>query len=332
MDETSILEVNDLHVQFHMEQATVRAVDGVTFSLKRKKTLGIVGESGCGKSITAMAIMRLIQSPPGKITQGSISLRLRNGEICDITRLNAKGPAMRSIRGAEIAMIFQEPMTSLNPIYTVGDQIAESVMLHQRLSKRAALEVALNMLRKVHLSAPETRLKQYPHQLSGGMRQRVMIAMALSCRPQLLLADEPTTALDATIQGQILRLVIARSSERGMTVLFITHDLGVAAQIADFAGVMYAGRLVEHAPAAAFFAAPRHPYSRGLIRAAPGRHCLGLRRMPAIEGTVPTLRDMPEGCPFHPRCPEAFARCREEPPRMIADGDHQTACWAANPQ
>jgi peptide/nickel transport system ATP-binding protein len=299
------------------------AVSGMNLALPEGSVTCLAGESGCGKSLTARAVMRLL--PEKARVSGRVLFR---GE--DVLAMKEKD--LRRFRGTGAAMIFQEPMTSLNPVLTVGEQTAEPLRLHFGLSAREARERAADLLAEVGIPSPRSRYDDYPHQLSGGMRQRVMIAMALSCRPQLLLADEPTTALDATIQGQILRLVIARSSERGMTVLFITHDLGVAAQIADFAGVMYAGRLVEHAPAAAFFAAPRHPYSRGLIRAAPGRHCLGLRRMPAIEGTVPALRDMPEGCPFHPRCPEALARCREEPPRMIADGDHQTACWAENPQ
>jgi peptide/nickel transport system ATP-binding protein len=318
-----LLALEHLSVCFDADGLPLAAVSGMNLVLPEGSVTCLAGESGCGKSLTARAIMRLL--PEKARVSGRALFR---GE--DILAMKEKD--LRRFRGTGAAMIFQEPMTSLNPVLTVGEQTAEPLRLHFGLSAREARERAADLLAEVGIPSPRSRYDDYPHQLSGGMRQRVMIAMALSCRPQLLLADEPTTALDATIQGQILRLVIARSSERGMTVLFITHDLGVAAQIADFAGVMYAGRLVEHAPAAAFFAAPRHPYSRGLIRAAPGRHCLGLRRMPAIEGTVPTLRDMPEGCPFHPRCPEAFARCREEPPRMIADGDHQTACWAANPQ
>jgi peptide/nickel transport system ATP-binding protein len=299
------------------------AVSDVHLALPEGSVTCLVGESGCGKSLTARAIMRLL--PENSEVGGRVLFRGR-----DILALKEK--ELRRFRGTGAAMIFQEPMTSLNPVLTVGEQTAEPLRLHFGLTAREARERVEGLFAEVGIPSPQSRYEDYPHQLSGGMRQRVMIAMALSCRPELLLADEPTTALDATIQGQILRLIISRSGERGMTVLFITHDLGVAAQIADFAGVMYAGRLVEHAPAAAFFASPRHPYSRGLIRSAPGRHCLGMRRMPAIEGTVPALRDMPGGCPFHPRCPEALARCREEPPRTIADGGHRTACWAAGSQ
>jgi oligopeptide/dipeptide ABC transporter ATP-binding protein len=327
MDETSILEVNDLHVQFHMEQATVRAVDGVTFSLKRKKTLGIVGESGCGKSITAMAIMRLIQSPPGKITRGSISLRLRNGEICDITQLNAKGPAMRSIRGAEIAMIFQEPMTSLNPIYTVGDQIAESVMLHQRLSRRAALEVALDMLRKVHLSAPETRLKQYPHQLSGGMRQRVMIALAMSCNPSILIADEPTTALDVTVQAQILDLMGQLQESFDSSIIMITHNLGVISDIADDTVVMYLGRIVEQAPTRELFENPLHPYTRGLLNSVPVLGRKNQKKLIPIPGMVPSPTEELKKCAFEPRCSHKGPACAEGiPPLRELGPGHFAAC------
>jgi peptide/nickel transport system ATP-binding protein len=299
------------------------AVSDVNLVFPEGSVTCLVGESGCGKSLTARAVMRLLPENAG--VDGRV---LFHGENV----LAMKEKDLRRFRGAGAAMIFQEPMTSLNPVLTVGEQTAEPLRLHFGLTAREARERAEELFAEVGLPSPRSRYDDYPHQLSGGMRQRVMIAMALSCRPELLLADEPTTALDATIQGQILRLVISLSGERGMTVLFITHDLGVAARIADFAGVMYAGRLVEYAPAADFFAAPRHPYSRGLIRSAPGRHCLGLRRMPAIEGTVPALRDMPEGCPFHPRCPEAVARCREEPPPTIAGGGHQTACWTADSQ
>ena len=318
-----LLALERLSVCFDAGGVPLAAVSDVHLALPEGSVTCLVGESGCGKSLTARAIMRLL--PENSEVGGRVLFRGR-----DILALKEK--ELRRFRGTGAAMIFQEPMASLNPVLTVGEQTAEPLRLHFGLTAREARERAEGLFAEVGIPSPRSRYEDYPHQLSGGMRQRVMIAMALSCRPELLLADEPTTALDATIQGQILRLIISRSGERGMTVLFITHDLGVAAQIADFAGVMYAGRLVEHAPAAAFFASPRHPYSRGLIRSAPGRHCLGMRRMPAIEGTVPALRDMPGGCPFHPRCPEALARCREEPPRTIADGGHRTACWAAGSQ
>ncbi|MDR3358188.1 MAG: ABC transporter ATP-binding protein [Desulfovibrio sp.] len=316
----ALLALDRLSVCFDVGGMPLAAVSDLNLVLPEGSVTCLVGESGCGKSLTARAVMRLL--PENSRVGGRV---LFHGK--DIFSLKEK--ELRRFRGAGAAMIFQEPMTSLNPVLTVGEQTAEPLRLHFGLTAREARERAEGLFSEVGIPSPESRYEDYPHQLSGGMRQRVMIAMALSCRPELLLADEPTTALDTTIQGQILRLIVSRSRERGMTVLFITHDLGVAAQIADFAGVMYAGHLVEYAPAAGFFTGPRHPYSRGLIRAAPGRHCLGLRRMPAIDGTVPGLRDMPEGCPFHPRCPDAVARCREEPPRTIADGDRQTACWAA---
>ncbi|MDR1949295.1 MAG: ABC transporter ATP-binding protein [Spirochaetaceae bacterium] len=328
MDETSILEVKDLHVQFHMEQATVRAVDGVTFALKRKKTLGIVGESGCGKSITAMAIMRLIQSPPGKITEGSIRLRLRNGETCDIARLNAKGPVMRNIRGAEIAMIFQEPMTSLNPIYTIGDQIAESVMLHRRLPKREALDLALDMLRKVHLSAPETRLKQYPHQLSGGMRQRVMIALAMSCNPSILIADEPTTALDVTVQAQILDLMGRLRDSFDSSIIMITHNLGVISDIADDTAVMYLGKIIEQAPTRELFENPLHPYTRGLLNSVPVLGRKTQKKLIPIPGMVPSPTEELTRCAFEPRCSHKGPDCEAGIPRLreLSPG-HFAACY-----
>ncbi|MDR2573494.1 MAG: ABC transporter ATP-binding protein [Desulfovibrio sp.] len=316
----ALLALDGLSVHFDADEASLSAVSDVNLVLPTGSVTCLVGESGCGKSLTARAVMRLL--PKNFSTSGRI---LFKGE--DILSLREKD--MRRFRGARAAMIFQEPMTSLNPVLTVGEQTAEPLRLHFGLTAREARQRAEGLLAEVGIPSPQTRYDDYPHQLSGGMRQRVMIAMALSCRPELLLADEPTTALDATIQGQILRLIMARSKDMGMTVLFITHDLGVAARIADFAGVMYAGRLVEHGPAADFFTAPRHPYSRGLIRSAPGRHCLGLKRLPAIEGTVPSLRNMPRGCPFHPRCPEAFARCREERPPDITEEKYRTACWAA---
>ena len=328
MNESAILEVKDLHVQFHLEQATVRAVDGVSFSLNRRRTLGIVGESGCGKSITAMAIMRLIQSPPGKITQGNIALRLRSGEVVDITSLSAKGPAMRNIRGAEIAMIFQEPMTSLNPIYTVGAQIAESVILHQGLSKKAAMDVALDMLKKVHLSAPETRLKQYPHQLSGGMRQRVMIALAMCCNPSILIADEPTTALDVTVQAQILDLMSLLQESFDSSIIMITHNLGVISDIADDTAVMYLGKIVEQAPTRELFENPLHPYTQGLLNSVPVLGKKNQKKLVPIPGMVPSPTVELKDCAFAPRCFCKKPGCRQGiPPLHEVSPGHFLACF-----
>lgn len=328
MIESAILEVNDLHVQFHLEQATVRAVDGVSFSLNRKRTLGIVGESGCGKSITAMAIMRLIQSPPGKITQGSIKMRLRSGEIVDITSLSAKGPAMRNIRGAEIAMIFQEPMTSLNPIYKIGDQITESIMLHQRMRKKEALDAALDILKKVHISAPETRLKQYPHQLSGGMRQRVMIALAMCCNPSILIADEPTTALDVTVQAQILDLMAGLQDSFDSSIIMITHNLGVISDIANDTAVMYLGRIVEQAPTRELFENPVHPYTQGLLNSVPVLGKKNQKKLVPIPGMVPSPTVELKQCAFKPRCSHKGPDCEEYIPQLreISPG-HLAACF-----
>jgi oligopeptide/dipeptide ABC transporter ATP-binding protein len=328
MKDSAILEVNDLHVQFHLELATVRAVDGVSFSLNRKQTLGIVGESGCGKSITAMAIMRLIQSPPGKITKGSIELRHRNGNIVDITTLSPKGPAMRGIRGAEIAMIFQEPMTSLNPIYTIGAQIAESVMLHQRLPKKEALGVALDMLKKVHINAPETRIKQYPHQLSGGMRQRVMIALAMCCNPSILIADEPTTALDVTVQAQILDLMAHLQDSFDSSIIMITHNLGIISDIADDTAVMYLGRIVEQAPTRELFDNPVRPYTRGLLNSVPVLGKKKQKKLVPIPGMVPSPTVELKNCAFEPRCSVKKPECATSIPplREISPG-HFVACF-----
>ena len=328
MNDSAILEVEDLHVQFHLELVTVRAVDGVSFSLKRKRTLGIVGESGCGKSITAMAIMRLIQSPPGKITEGSIKLRPRHGEILEITELNPTSLTMRNIRGAEIAMIFQEPMTSLNPIYTVGSQIAESVMLHQGLSKKEAFNVALEMLRKVKLSAPETRLKQYPHQLSGGMRQRVMIALAMCCNPLILIADEPTTALDVTVQAQILDLMGELQASFDSSIIMITHNLGVISDIADDTAVMYLGKIVEQAPTRDLFNNPRHPYTQGLISSIPVLGQKGRKKLVPIPGMVPSATTEIKNCAFEPRCNKRKPECLNGiPPLREIGSNHWVACY-----
>jgi oligopeptide/dipeptide ABC transporter ATP-binding protein len=280
-----------------------RAVDGVSFSLDKGRALGLVGESGCGKSVTSLSIMRLIPDPPGEIVGGEIWFKGR-----DLLTLSES--QMRAVRGAEIAMIFQEPMTSLNPVYTVGDQIAEVYRLHRRMNRRDSFDAAIEMLRRVRIPDPERRAREYPHQMSGGMRQRVMIAMALACDPDLLIADEPTTALDVTIQSQILVLMDQLQEEFGSAILMITHDLGVIAETADDVAVMYAGMIVESASAEELFADPRHPYTRGLLRSIPRLDRVQLRRkIHPISGTVPDPSAHPEGCRFHPRCPYCTPEC-----------------------
>ena len=319
---TPLLQLDDLSVTFTTAQGPLLAVRNVNFCINKGETACLVGESGCGKSLTAKAIMRL--APANAILNGRILL---HGQ--DLLALPEN--AMHTVRGRQIGMIFQEPMTALNPVLKVGDQVAEPLRLHEGLSSAQARDAAIELLTEVGIPAPQSRYDDYPHQLSGGMRQRIMIAMALSCKPGLLLADEPTTALDATIQGQILRLLAARCRERHMAVLLITHDLGVAAQMADTVGVMYAGRLVESAPAQDLFADARHPYTQGLLHAAPNARSRGLNRLPTIPGTVPSLQNMPLGCPFHPRCAAAMPRCTAEMPPSIAQGAHRTACWLVNP-
>ena len=319
---TPLLQLDDLSVTFTTAQGPLLAVRNVNFCINEGETACLVGESGCGKSLTAKAIMRL--APANATLDGRILL---HGQ--DLLALPEN--AMHTVRGRQIGMIFQEPMTALNPVLKVGDQVAEPLRLHEGLSSAQARDAAIELLTEVGIPAPQSRYDDYPHQLSGGMRQRVMIAMALSCKPGLLLADEPTTALDATIQGQILRLLAARCRERRMAVLLITHDLGVAAQMADTVGVMYAGRLVESAPAQDLFADARHPYTQGLLHAAPSALSRGLNRLPTIPGTVPSLQNMPSGCPFHPRCAAAIPRCKVEMPPIIAQGTHRTACWLVNP-
>ena len=274
--------------------------------------MGVVGESGCGKSVTALSILGLIP-PPGRIAGGSITLHEDGREVV-LSKLTDK--QMRRYRGSRIAMIFQEPMTSLNPVFTVGDQIAESVRLHQKKSKVEAREVAIEMLRKVRMPLPEQRVKEYPHQFSGGMRQRVMIAMALACNPRLLIADEPTTALDVTIQAQILELLRDLQAEQGMSILLITHDLGIVAEMADEVAVMYASKIVEKAPVLELFANPKHPYTHGLFRSRPVPGMNRDVRLQVIEGMVPSPLRFPSGCKFHPRCPFAQDRCREEEPQL----------------
>jgi len=323
---SSILEVRDLHTQFNTLDGVVRAVDGVSFDLARGETLGIVGESGCGKSVTALSILRLIPPETGRIASGSI--RFEGEELTTLSEAE-----MKRLRGHRISMIFQEPMTSLNPVLTVGTQIAENVVRHRGVSKRAARERACEMLDLVRIADPRRRLDEYPHQLSGGMRQRVMIAMALSCDPQVLIADEPTTALDVTIQAQILDLMLDLKEKTGTAIVLITHDLGVIAETAQRVVVMYAGRKVEEAPVEALFDNPLHPYTRGLMRAIPRLDIDaeegGTRpRLQEIPGLVPRLTQPIVGCAFAARCELATDRCRAQaPPVVDAGSGHTVACW-----
>ncbi|MEA1928184.1 MAG: ABC transporter ATP-binding protein, partial [Candidatus Auribacterota bacterium] len=294
---TTILKVENLHVYFHVEGQDLKAVRGVSFLIRRGETLGLVGESGCGKTITALALMRLVPLP-GRIELGEISLMDPEGGERNLLSLPER--KMRALRGKELAMIFQEPMTSLNPVYTVGDQIIEAIQVHEPVSKKEALAMAVQLLREVNIPQPEVRIKDYPHQLSGGQRQRVMIAMALSCRPALLIADEPTTALDVTVQARILRLIARLREENKMSVLLVTHDLGVVAQETDRLVVMYMGRIVEAATTRELFARPLHPYTRLLLESVP-RLGEDKERLNTIRGNVPTLSNIPTGCSFHPR-------------------------------
>jgi oligopeptide/dipeptide ABC transporter ATP-binding protein len=329
-DTGTVLEIRGLRTHFVLETATVRAVEGVSLELDRNRTLGIVGESGCGKSVTALSIMRLIQSPPGKIVEGQILFHRRNGSesTVDIASLDPRGTQMRNIRGGEIAMVFQEPMTSLNPLYTVGAQIAESVQLHQNVGHREALSRALEMLYSVRIADPEQRLHEYPHQLSGGMRQRVMIAMALSCNPAILIADEPTTALDVTVQAQILDLMRELQSDFGSSIILITHNLGVVSQMADHVAVMYLGKIVEYADVHTVFHRPVHPYTVGLLNSVPVFGRKGKNVLVPITGIVPTPTEEILSCAFAPRCPRAKAICTErEPALREVEPGHQVACW-----
>jgi peptide/nickel transport system ATP-binding protein len=317
-----LLVVEDLKTYFRTDGGVARAVDGVSFSLDRGETLGLVGESGCGKSVTSLSIMRLIPSPPGEIASGRI--RFRGEDLLEMSE-----PDMRKVRGNDIAMIFQEPMTSLNPVFTCGFQIDEAVMLHQRLNRDAARKKTVEMLDRVGIPDPHQRADEYPHQLSGGMRQRVMIAMALSCNPDILIADEPTTALDVTIQAQILELMAQLQSEFGMAVLMITHDLGVIAEVADRVAVMYAGKIVEAAAVSEIFARPKHPYTKGLLESIP-KLTERKHRLSVIPGTVPDATQFPEACRFAPRCALAEEACRQNEPALhLVDDGHEAACWLA---
>jgi oligopeptide/dipeptide ABC transporter ATP-binding protein len=323
-----LLAVEGLQTWFRVEGGTAKSVDGVSFHLNPGETLAIVGESGSGKSVTSLSIMRLIASPPGYIAGGKILFHGRDGTTRDLVTLDEQ--AMRRVRGNEIGMIFQEPMTSLNPVYTVGEQIGETLRLHQGLGRRAAEARAIDMLAKVGIPDPARRATEYPHQMSGGMRQRVMIAIALACSPALLIADEPTTALDVTIQAQILAIMQQLQAELGMGILFITHNLGVVAEIADRVAVMYAGRVVEEGEVHALFAAPRHPYTRALLASIP-RLTEGARdparRLSSIPGNVPSASALPEGCAFAPRCPLAIEPCRAAVPALEDTGSgHFARC------
>ena len=315
-----LLEVKNLRTYFHTDDGIVKSVDDVSFEVKRGKTLGVVGESGCGKSITSLSIMQLVEIPPGKIEGGEI---IYEGE--DL--LKKSKDEMRKIRGGEIAMIFQEPMTSLNPVFTVGQQIMEALTLHTDMDKAAAKERAIEMLKLVKIPLPEKRFNEYPHQLSGGMRQRVMIAMALSCNPKLLICDEPTTALDVTIQAQILDLINELKEKLGTSIMMITHDLGVIAEVADDVMVMYAGKIVEYGDADAIFESPKHPYTFGLMGCIPKLTDEDHARLSVIEGMVPSFDDMPKGCAFCPRCTEAKAICRERMPELVEVDGQKVRCF-----
>jgi len=319
-----LLRVTELQTNFFTPEGLIRAVDGVSFEINRGRTLGVLGESGCGKSVCALSIMRLIPDPPGRISDGSIKL----GDM-EILKLPIR--KMRQLRGNRIAMIFQEPMTSLNPVYTIGDQLAETYVTHQGLKKSDALLKAIELLRLVRIPNPEKRIRDYPHQLSGGMRQRAMIAMAMACRPELLIADEPTTALDVSIQAQILDLMMDLQEEIGMSIMMITHDLGVIAEISDTVVVMYAGEVVETAPIEVLLEHARHPYTVGLIRSIPklgAKFRNGKQPLYEIAGMVPNPLSPPQGCLFEPRCYQAMRRCRlERPPLFTLEQDHFAKCW-----
>ena len=329
MADKTILQIEDLQTHFFTAVGTIRAVDGVSYALKAGETLGVVGESGCGKSVTALSVLRLVANPPGRIVGGAVRFQGRN-------LLEVSETEMEGIRGNEISMIFQEPMTSLNPLYTVGKQIAEAVALHQSLNKRDAWDRAVEMLKRVYIPEPERRAHAYPHQLSGGMRQRVMIAMALSCNPKVLIADEPTTALDVTIQAQILDLMRELQETFGTAIVLITHDMGVVAENADRVVVMYAGRKVEEADATRLFDHPGHPYTRGLLGSIPhldtaARSGARRPRLNEIKGMVPSLFKLPQGCTFAPRCGLASDQCRQAvPPLEEQRPGHWIACWHAD--
>ncbi len=322
-----VLDFKDLCVYFHTEEGEIRAVDGVSFSMRRGRVTALVGESGCGKSVTSYSILRLIQKP-GKIVGGSITFTPRDGAPVEITSLPENSERLFNLRGGKISMIFQEPMTALSPVHTVGNQICEAILLHQKVTAAEARQKAIRMLGKVGIPGPERRIDQYPFEMSGGMRQRVVIAMALVCDPEILIADEPTTALDVTIQAQIMGLMKGLQRDLGTSTLLITHDLGVVAQLADDVAVMYLGRIVERGPVRDIMKAPRHPYTQGLLKSLPSL-APKEARLPSIAGSVPSLTVVPPGCPFHPRCPHAKAGLCDTgspPPLATIGNDRMAAC------
>jgi len=318
--EAPVLKVENLRTYFRTRWGEVKAVDGVSFELRKGETLGIVGESGSGKSVTVLSMMRLIPIPPGRIVEGTITL---DGE--DLLQLSES--EMSKVRGSKIALIIQDPMTSLNPVFTIGNQVTEAIRIHQDIPKRSVMEKALEVLRKVNIPAAETRIRDYPHQLSGGMRQRVVGAIGISCQPLVLIADEPTTSLDVTIQAQYLKLLRDLQQESGMSLIFITHDFGIVAKMCDRVAVMYAGKIVEEGSVRDIFNKPSHPYTEALLASVPKME-EDVDRLYAIEGQPPLLHDLPVGCSFADRCPYVMDRCREEyPPEFPVDEGHYSACW-----
>ncbi len=318
--QVDILQIHNLRTYFYTSDGVVPAVDGIDLTIKRGQTVGLVGESGCGKSVTSLSVMRLVP-PPGRIVDGSEILL----DGVDLLRFTEE--QMYEVRGARISMIFQEPMTSLNPVFTIGDQIAEAILTHKKVSPTQAREETIELLRQVGIPQPEQRFKAYPHEMSGGMRQRVMIAMALSCQPELIIADEPTTALDVTIQAQILELLRELKEKQNTALLLITHDLGVIAEMAQEVAVMYAGKIVEQTDVLTLFCEPKHPYTRGLLASIPMLASDRSVPLNVIPGTVPSLTRLPPGCRFAPRCPQAMAVCREREPTLLSHGATKVACW-----
>jgi len=336
VDQAPILSVRDLKTYFFQDEGTVKAVDGASFSVYARKTLGIVGESGCGKSVTAKSILRIVERP-GRIVGGSILLRRNSGNgqrtELDLTQLDPAGQEMRQIRGGDIGLVFQEPMTSFSPVHTIGNQIVETIQLHQGVSEPQARERAVDMLHLVGIPNPERRLDEFAFQLSGGLRQRAMIAMALSCGPRILIADEPTTALDVTTQAQILDLLRQLQEREGMTIILITHNLGVVAEMCDEVVVMYLGRVVEQGPVDAIFHAPKHPYTQALLRSIPSIHATVRTELPSIAGSIPHPYNRPAGCPFHPRCPDVIpGTCNQSEPTLhpVEDGQN-VSCFLYHP-